>query len=311
MENIIILADATCDLSDALRSRFGIQDYVKGHVHFSDGRDLHASMDWKDISREEFYTTLSNKKIEVTTAPPSPEEFYTVFRKYAEAGCKILSMSLSSKISSTHSMACQAAERVKNECPGAEIYCFDSYKMTGAFGLLVIHASIMKQEGRSFEEIVSWLEGNKHRVHQMGPIDDLFFVARRGRISKGKAVMGSFAGVKPMGDCNREGYTTVLSKAKGIKKALAATAQYVKQMCADAPNQIVLISHSDREAYADMLKEMILEEVGPKEVLVCDVFPTSGTNIGPGMVGAYFLGEELTEDLAKEKDVLQKIIESL
>lgn len=311
MEKMIILADVTCDLSQTIRKRFEICDYIKGHVHFSTGRDIAAALDWDEISREEFYKTLSNKSVEVTTAPPSPEEFYLTFKKYAEDGCKILSMSLSSKISSTYDAACLAAERVKNEYPEAEIYCFDSYKMTGALGLLVIHASLMKQEGRSFEEIISWLEANKHRVHQMGPIDDLLFVARRGRISKGKAVMGSFAGVKPMGDCNRDGYTTVLAKAKGIKKALAVTAQYVKRMATDIQNQYIVISHSDREEYAEMLKAMIQEEACPKEILVSDVFPASGANIGPGMIGVYFLGEELTEDLDKEKTTLQEIIESI
>ena len=72
---------------------------------------------------------------------------------------------------------------------------------------------------KSLDEILPWLEENKNRVHQMGPIDDLTFIARRGRISKGKAFMGNLAGIKPMGDCNEEGYATVLAKAKGMKKA--------------------------------------------------------------------------------------------
>jgi fatty acid-binding protein DegV len=148
------------------------------------------------------------------------------------------------------------------------------------------------------------------RVHQMGPIDDLIFVARRGRISMGKAIMGSFAGVKPMGDCNRDGYVTVLAKAKGMKKALNATVAYIREVAADVQSQYLLIVHSNREEYAMTLKEKLESELKPKEVLVSDAYSASGTNIGPGMVGVYFLGDEVSEELAVEKEIMARVMES-
>ncbi len=307
MKHYVILADVTCDLSEEIRKEFEISDYVKGHIHFSDGQDFATTLDWSNIGREEFYKTLSNKKIEVNTAPASPEEYYTIFRKYAMKNIDVLSMSISSKISSTYNIAVAAAKRVMDEFPGITIYCFDSYKMSGALGLLLIYAQRLQKDGKSFEEVIEWLEHNKHRVHQMGPIDDLFFVARRGRISMGKAIMGSFAGVKPMGDCTRDGYVSVLTKVKGIQKALYLTAEYVKQVATNIEDQYVLISHCNREEYAQKLKELIEHRVNPKQVLVSDVFTGCGTNIGPGMVGVYFLGEEISEGLVKEKEIITNL----
>lgn len=307
MKKFIILPDVTCDLSEDIRTSFGLEDYIKGYVHFSDGRDLKTSLDWSEISREEFYKTLSNKKIEVSTAPASPEDYYEFYKKYAEQGYDILAMSISSKISSTHNVASAAAERVKKEYPDCNIYCFDSLRMAGALGLLVIYALQFKKDGKSMDEIITWLEENKHKVHQMGPIDDLIFVARRGRISMGKAIMGNFAGVKPMGDCNREGYVTVLTKAKGMSKALALTVEYAKATATDIENQYVLVSHSNRQSYAESLADMVKKELNPKEVFISDVFAGSGTNVGPGMVGIYYLGTEILEDLAAEKAVIEKL----
>ena len=241
MSKYIILADVTCDLSEEIRKEFGVEDYIPGHVHFSDGRDIRTTLDWENISREDFYKALSNKKIEVSTAPASPEEYYLTFKNYAEQGYDIISMSISSKISSTYNVAESTAMRVKKEYPDCRIYCFDSYRMSGALGLLVMHACALKNEGKSMDEVVEWLENNKHKVHQMGPIDDLIFVARRGRITMGKAIMGSFAGVKPMGDCTREGYVSVLTKVKGINKALDLTARYVERTATDIKNQYVLM----------------------------------------------------------------------
>ncbi len=307
MKKFIILPDVTCDLSEEIRTTFGLEEYIQGYIHFSDGRDFNTTLDWSNIGRDEFYKTLSNKKMEVSTAPASPEDYYMIFKKYVEDGYDILNMSISSKISSTYNVAAGAAERVRKEYPDCNIYCFDSLRMAGALGLLVVYALQFKKEGKSMDEIIAWLEENKHKVHQMGPIDDLIFVARRGRISMGKAIMGNFAGVKPMGDCNREGYVSVLTKAKGMNKALALTVEYTRATATDIENQYVIVSHSDREAYAKTLADMIKKELNPKAVYVSDVFSGSGTNVGPGMVGLYFLGEEISEDLSVEKATMDKL----
>ena len=254
MNPYIILTDVTCDLSLAIREQFGITDYIHGHVSISDGRELVTTLDWSNITREDFYNCLGDRRMQVSTAPASPEEYYEHFKKYAEAGTDIISISISSKISSTYNVAVGAAERVRAEYPERRIVCVDALRMSGSMGLLVCYAHELQREGKTLDEVVDWLENNRMRVHQMGPIDDLIFVARRGRISMGKAIMGSFAGVKPMGDCNRDGYVTVLTKAKGMKKALNATVAFVREVAADVQNQYLLIVHSKREEYAMTLK---------------------------------------------------------
>jgi DegV family protein with EDD domain len=306
--DFVIIPDITCDLSAEIRERFELGEYIQGYVHIND-RSLRTRLDWESISREEFYKTLSSKGNTVSSAAASPEEYYQTFKKYAEQGVAVLSMSISSKISATYSAALGAAERVKAELPDSKIYCFDSLRMSGSFGLLVAYACELKKDGKSFEEVIDWLESNKDRVHQMGPIDDLTVVARRGQISSGKAFMGNLVGIKPMGDCNRDGYVTVLSKVKGIKKALDVTASYVKRMATDAEEQYLFIMHSDREKYAFDLKERLEKSVSCKQVFVSDVFSGCGTNIGPGMIAVYFLGEPVSENCETEKQVLSLAIE--
>lgn len=306
-QKYIILADVTCDLNETIRNEIGMNDYIPGHVHFDDGRDLPTTLDWSHISREEFYKQLSNKKAKITTAPANADECYEHFERYIAKGYAIISISLSSAISATYNLTCIAADRLREQYPDCRIYCFDSAKMSAAMGLLTIHAHLLQKEGKSFDEVVSWLEENKFKVHQMGPIDDLIFVARRGRLTMGKAIMGSFAGVKPMGDCNAEGYTTVLTKVKGIGKALDLTVQYAQATAVDVENQIVLVAHSDRELYANTLKAKIEEQLHPKQVWVTDVFSACGTNIGPGMVGVYYLGEQVSKDLEVERGIINKL----
>lgn len=310
MEKFIILPDVSCDLSEELRKKYGLVDYINGYVHINN-RSIVTTLDWNNISREEFYETLSNKKNKVTSAISSIEEVYNKFKKYADLGYNIISMSISSKISGTYNVALKACERIKEEYPNINICCVDTCRMSGSYGLLVLYALQMQKDGKSYEEVINWLEENKKRVHQMGPIDDLSFVARRGQISKGKAIMGNLVGIKPMGDCNSDGYVTVLTKVKGIKKAFDITVKYIKKCGVDLENQILLISHSDREKYANTLKELLEENIKCKNIYISDVFCGSGTNIGPGMIGVYFLGNPVTEEVIKEKEIMNSCLEEI
>lgn len=303
MEKFIILPDITCDLSKEVRDFFGLQDYVKGYVCIED-ESVKTDLDWQSISRERFYKTLMNKKISVTSSASSPEEYYQIFKKYVDDGYAVLSMSLSSKISATYNITKSAQERLLKENPQAKVYCLDTLRMSGSFGLLVTYALLLQKEGKNYDEVIEWLESNKTRVHQMGPIDDLTFIARRGRISNGKAIMANLVGIKPMGDSNADGYVSVLAKAKGIKKALNATALYLKKIATDIENQYLLIAHSDREQLALELKKIIESTVKCKGVFVTDVYASCGTNIGPGMIGVNFLGDHVSIDSSYEKQAL-------
>lgn len=310
MKEFVIIPDVTCDLSKEIRDFFGLEEYISGYVHIND-ESIRTTLDWENVSKEKFYKTLSQKKNVVTSAVASPEEYYQVFKKYAEKGVAVLSMSISSKISATYNVSVSAANRIKEDYPDSEVYCFDSTRMSGSLGLLVAYACMLKNEGKSFNDTVAWLEANKNKVHQMGPIDDLTFIARRGQISTGKAFMGNLVGIKPMGDSNNDGYVTVLHKVKGIKKALDATALYVKRMATNPEENYLFIMHSDRDQYANELKEKIEKLVTFKKVFVSDIFSGCGTNIGPGMIGAYFIGEPISENNEKEKEALGSAIAEL
>ena len=310
MKNYVIIPDVTCDLSEEIRNYFKLDAYIPGYTHIND-EAIRTTLDWSLISRDKFYSTLADKKNTVSSAAASPEEYYQTFKKYAEQGYDIISVSISSKISVTYNTAVSAANRIKADFPDCNIVCVDSLRMSGSFGLLVAYACELKNNGASFDETVAFMNETKHRIHQIGPIDDLTFVARRGQISTGKAIMGNLVGIKPMGDSNADGYVTVLGKAKGIKKALDATVRYVKEVATNVEDQYIFIMHSDREEYALTLKNKIEAQINCKKVFISDVFSGCGTNIGPGMIGAYFLGEPISDGCTKEKEALIKILSEL
>ena len=99
-----------------------------------------------------------------------------------------------------------------------------------------------------------------------------------------------------------------MAKVKGIKKALDVTVSYVGLAAKDLENQYLFIMHSDREDYANMLKEKLEARYPCKKIFVSDVFSGCGTNIGPGMIGVYFMGDPVSEGCAKEKELLAEAI---
>ena len=312
MEKYVILADITCDLSAEMREAMGVKDYIRGHITIAQGgvsSDHVSDLDWASIPRDTFYDALNSKQAKVTSAPPNPDEYCDVFCSYIEQGYGVLSMSISGKISGTYDFACLGAKKALEKHPDAKLYCFDSMRMAGGFGLLVLYAHKLQAEGKSMEETIAWLEENRHRVHQMGPIDDLMVVARRGRIGMAKAIMGSFAGVKPMGDCDATGYVTVLTKAKGIRRALEMTAAYVAKTAARPEESYAVIVHTDRAQYAEDLCRRLGEAVPFLRVFVTESFPGSATNIGSGMIGVYYLGEPVSAELEAEKEIMREIAE--
>ena len=82
-------------------------------------------------------------------------------------------------------------------------------------------------------------------------------------------------------------------------------------MATNPEENYLFIMHSDRDQYANELKEKIEKLVTFKKVFVSDIFSGCGTNIGPGMIGAYFIGEPISENNEKEKEALGSAIAEL
>ena len=86
---------------------------------------------------------------------------------------------------------------------------------------------------------------------------------------------------------------------------------YIQRMGTALEEQYILITHSNREEYALQLAQKLKEALPVRDVLVSDVFMTGGTNIGPGMICANFLGEPISAGCEKEREALAAVIASL
>lgn len=306
-KSFAILPDVTCDLSKELREQFDIE-YIKGHLKTTDGKDRLSDLEWSDMTSEEFYKSLKASPDDFATAPPNIQECADAFEKKVKEGCGVLAIAISSGISGTYNFMCDAAEQVKEKYPNANIRVIDSMRYSSGMGMLAIYASIMREQGKSLDETADWLEENKNRVHQAGWLDDLSFVAKKGRITQAKAFFGTLAGVKPIGEFDYNGLVTSIGRAKGEKQAYKVLLGYINATIENPEDNIILIATSDRKKQAEIYKTMIEENFHPRAIYMNSVFPACGVNIGPGLMAAYYIGKPITQGLVDERKILADLL---
>ncbi|MBQ1570810.1 MAG: DegV family protein, partial [Clostridiales bacterium] len=246
MADYVILTDSSTDLTKDLRERFGIDDYLPGNINFPDGHTEDSTLDWENISPQDFYTSMSKDSM-YSTSIKGLEVQEAFFEKYLKQGKDILNISLSHALSNTYDCCRKAASNLQEKYPDRKIICVDSLRYSGGDGLLCSIAGDMKKEGKSIDEVAQWLEDNKHRCHQTGTVDDLKFLAKMGRCSNVSAFMGSLINIKPIAEFNRDGMNQIITKVTGYKKLFAAMIEYMKATIEPNPKRI-FVSHTFRKA---------------------------------------------------------------
>ena len=308
MNDYVIIADIASDLNAAMRKKFGVADVLPGHITFPDGHEETADLEWGNISSEAFYASMRDRKNVYKTSLPSLGEIMDTFEKYLVQGLDVLSISLSGGMSGTYSATIVAAKKLAEKYPDRRVVCFDSLRYSTALSAMCVFAARMRAQGKSLEEVHASLLKNKYCFHQMGSLDDLFFLQRQGRVSGTAAVMGTLVGIKSMADFNREGRCTVLAKPLGFKAVYKGTIGYMKRTIVDPEHQTVFVAHSNREKEARRLAALIEETFHPEEVVVTTVGQSCGVNIGPGLMAAFYHGTEISEDLANETAMLAEAL---
>lgn len=306
MKSFVILADATCDLSEEFQREYDI-GVIPGHIALPDGTEIPAFLKWEKYSREDFYASLKKNPNGYSTSPANVAEFSAAMEPYAAENVGVLLLTISSGISGAFNFASQAREELLQKYPSAEIRIVDSMRFGPGFGLMAVWASMLRAQGKTLAETTQWLEDNKNRFHQAGWLDDLSFVAKKGRITQPKAFFGTLAGVKPIGEFDYNGLTTVLGKVKGAKTAYSVLLGYMEATIENPEEQIIFIAQTNRLPQAMEYKKMIEEKFHPKAVFVNDVFPSCGINIGPGLMAAYYMGKPISKDLSEERALFDKL----
>jgi DegV family protein with EDD domain len=308
MAKTVIIADSAVDLNADLRGIFGVADYVHGIVVRPDGSQFLADDDWGNMTPEEYFGSMARGKALYKSATCSAAEVDEVFKKHLALGEDILGITIGSAFSGMNNLFSASAKRLAPLYPERKILVVDSTRYSGAYALLCLRAHALLEQGESIEDVAQDLNANKNRIHQMGPLDDLFFLNRSGRVSKTIAVMGTMVGIRPLADFQSNGFCQPLGKVKGMNHALDVSAEYVKRTIDHPEEATIIVAHSFRHDEAERYVALLKEKVNPKAIYLTSVGQISGANVGPGLVAAFYFGEPISEGNKTETAMLETII---
>ena len=295
MKKYAIITDSSSDLNEFFRTKYDIECICTRFFH--EGVEYDADPDWKSFSLKEFYDYLRAGN-RITTSQISNATCVKTFEKYLEQGYDILSISCTGALSSTVNVCYQTRDLLKEKYPDSKIICIDGCISSAGLGILCIRASELRAQGKTIEETAQWVEENKKFINQEGTVDKLSYLKQAGRVSAPAAFFGGLLNIKPLIISDIHGYNVSIEKVKGRMTSLIRTAERVAENYTKDDLPDIFIYHTDCEEDALILKQEILNrvDVKPDDIHIGNINAAIGASVGPGMIGVYFYGREVTYD---------------
>lgn len=283
---IKILTDTGCDLPIEIIHRYNIDILpivvIKGETEY---------LDQVTITSDEVYNGM-REGVVFKTAQIAPLSFQKRFEEYGKNKDSVIYLSLSSELSGTYQTSIFVKETVKEQYPDLDVVIVDSKAASLGFGLIVLEAAKLAQEGATMDEILKRIDHYKDNLELIFTVDDLEYLFRGGRVSKTAAVVGGLLNIKPILEII-EGKLVPIEKIRGrikvFKRMIEIMAERDKEF--DFKNHTIGISHSDDIEGANRLQTMIEETYGAETFLISNIGAAIGAHVGPGTIALFFLAK--------------------
>ena len=250
-----------------------------------------SCMDTASFDAKAFYTAMRNGE-KVTTSQIPPQRFVDNIRPMLENGEDVLFVSMSSGISGSYASSKIAANQLAEEFPERKILTVDTYSASLAEGIVVMRAVECRKEGLSIDEAYQILRALRHRIAQIFTVGDLRYLKRTGRLSNLEAAVGTVLQIKPLLKGDPQGKIVCFAKVRGRQRAIEEMAKRYEELVVSPETQTVCISHADCEVDAQILASMLRRSKAPKDILIVDYEPVTGSHVGPGALALFFVSDD-------------------
>ncbi len=205
----------------------------------------------------------------------------------------LLFVAFSSKMSSTINNVYEARSILLKKYPERKFTVVDTLSISGPMTALLVKAHALYEQGKTMDEVESWLLENRMRAHAWLTVGDLKYLARGGRISSTSALFGSVLDIKPIICMGKGGKLDPVEKVQGRKKALRTIVDRTAENILNPEDQTVIILQGDVPDEAEKLAEMLRQRIPEiKEIRIQIIGPVIGAHCGPGTLACCFLGKE-------------------
>jgi len=279
VSKIQIITDSMIDLPKEIIEKHSIivipLTIIFGDKEYRDGVDL---------TNLQFYEKLSQSEELPKTSQISPNTFIEVFKKVLNEGNEVLCINGSSRASGTH----QSAILAKNSLESDKIQVFDTMGLSFGGGLFVYEAAKMIEKGTNLNELIKRMNEMKLSADHIFTVDTLEYLKKGGRLNPMKATIATMLNIKPILTVT-DGLVEPLDKVRGSKKVVGKMIELAKKRGENFEDKVVGISHANCPKTLDILKDQVLKELNPKELVITEIGCTIGTHAGPGTLAIFYI----------------------
>lgn len=287
----VISTDSGCDLSIELCKEKGI---IPLFMNYIDGENAVVdTMQQADIVK--FYKRMEDEAKMFKTSAVNIQEAYDFLKSLLKYNKPIIHISLGSGISGTYNNFVAAKEMLDEKHPGNEIYLIDSTSASLGYGILVLEAAKMRDEGKNIIEVKEYLESVKRGINPYFTTNTLTYLARGGRVTKIASIFGNVLSIKPILRLDFDGHLLVHTKGHGKTNTYKKMLEAIKEQVVNPENQTLYVSHSNAIESAVEFAEMVKKELGFKDIFYSYIGSIIGSHTGPGLIAVFFHGKNRFE----------------
>lgn len=273
MNKIKIVTDSSCDLNKEIIEKYNIK-VVPLNVSFGEDTYIDGELD-----KKEFYERMKSSSELPKTSCPSPERFMQSY----EGDEDVIIFTIASALSGTYSAALLAKNMMLEENPNKKIAVIDTETGSIAQGQFIIKAAKLRDEGKSFEEIVETIETLKKDKFFYGSLETLENAIKGGRINPlaGKLINAlNMKVIIKIGD----GVVKPIDSARGCNNSIKKVASKISDMMENGKYTSLAIAHANCLEKAEKAKELILKNHSFEEVMITEIGSVMGTYASEGAI---------------------------
>lgn len=280
---IKIVTDSGSDISVADEKEYGIK--VLG-FKISLGGKSYVSR--QDLDNQQFYKLMNECEDIPTTSQITTFEYEEVFETCLQEGVSdVINVIINSKGSATFNNAEMAKKTFFETNPNCSmnIYNIDSKNYTLGYGMAVVKAAQMAEQGVTAEKIVEYLNEWFEKLVVHFGVYTLKYAKKSGRIPSAAAFVGELMGLRPILK-SADGAITTIDKVRGDKNVIPKLVKVVTENMEQGSDYSIL--YGDTIDKKDELVAEMTKAVGYPPFRVETVGAAVASNSGPLVVAVAY-----------------------
>lgn len=286
MRDFVFMIDVNGDMDPDYAEEHGIK-IMPQYYHFNDGVIYGDEM---KMPIEGFFARLKSGD-RAYSMGCNPDRVHGIMEGALKEDKDIIVLMASSDCSGSYNTVRVEAEDLMEQYEGSRIHVVDTRVECVPITLMCMMGVGLKEQGKTFDEIVECLEGRKEDFNIFFVVDDLDCLIRGGRLSPLSGAVGKMLSIKPILSFI-DGKIEAVNKCRGKKAAKAAIMDELAKKNLD-PNWFAG-GHTVNYDEANEFAKEVADNFGLKLCGTYEINPTIGAHTGGGAFGVCFC--EVKED---------------